>query len=261
MGTAQVQGELWGAKATDWAAVQEPGWRPVYEQVWRRAGVGRGTRLLDIGCGAGGALEVARDLGAEICGIDASSNLVEIARARLPGARIDVGEMEGLAFESDEFNVVSGFNSFQFAGDMVRALREARRVCRPDGSVVLLFWGRKEECDVLSGLLPAVLSLLPTVPPAAARPALSDPGVAEALVSEAGLYGEVVAEVDCQFAYPDKATAFRGLASAAPFVRAERVAGSPALEAAVLPLLDRFTRPDGSVVLDNRMRYVIATRA
>ena len=33
MGTADVQGELWGARAADWATVQEPTWRPVYERV------------------------------------------------------------------------------------------------------------------------------------------------------------------------------------------------------------------------------------
>lgn len=260
MGTAQIQGELWGAKATDWAEVQEPGWRQVYEQVLRRAGVGRGTRLLDIGCGAGGALDVARALGAEVCGIDASPNLVEIARARVPDTRIDVGEMEGLAFESDAFDVVTGFNSFQFAGDVVQALREARRVCRPAGSVVVLFWGRREECDLLSGVLPAVSALVPSLPPGPARPALADPGVAEALAREASLVCRSNAVVDCQLVYPDKITAFRAVASAAPFVRAERLAGSQALEAAVLPMLDRFTKADGSVVLNNRMRYLIAAR-
>src|SRR5678816_4858725 len=30
MGSAKIQGELWGAKAADWAEVQEPGWREVY---------------------------------------------------------------------------------------------------------------------------------------------------------------------------------------------------------------------------------------
>jgi SAM-dependent methyltransferase len=168
--------------------------------------------------------------------------------------------MEGLAFESDAFDVVSGFNSFQFAGDVVQALREARRVCRPGGSVVMLFWGRKEDCDVLGSLLPAALALLPPAPPGPARPALADPGVAQSLMREAGLSGEAIADVDCQLVYADHATAFRAVASAAPFVRAERVAGKQALEAAVLPLLDRFTRPDGTVLLKNRMRYMIATR-
>jgi cyclopropane fatty-acyl-phospholipid synthase-like methyltransferase len=53
MRTGEVQGALWGAKADDWAEVQEPAWRSLYETILRRAGVGPGMRLLDIGCGAG----------------------------------------------------------------------------------------------------------------------------------------------------------------------------------------------------------------
>lgn len=262
MGTAEVQGELWGAKARDWAEVQEPGWRQVYEHVFSRLGVRQGTRLLDVGCGAGGALQVARSLGADACGIDAAANLVGIARARLPDVRIEVGEMESLPFEAAAFDLVTGFNSFQFAGDVVRALREARRVCKPGGFVALLFWGRKDECDVLDTLVPAVLSLLPPAPPPAtpARPPLSDPGVVDALLREAQLVLTFNGEVDCRLTYPDKITAFRALASSAPFVRAERHAGSQVLETTVMALLDRFTAADGLVLLNNRMRYSVATR-
>ena len=261
MGTAQVQGELWGAKAKDWAEVQEPGWQRVYEHVFGRLGIRPGMRVLDVGCGAGGAMEVARSLGAEVSGIDASPNLVAIARARLPGVRIDVGEMEKLPFDAAAFDVVTGFNSYQFAGDVLEALREARRVCKPGGDIALLFWGRKEDCDVLDALLPAALSLLPPSPSTGpAKPALSAPGVAEALVREAGLAVEFSEEVSCQLAYPDKNMAYRALASSAPFVRAERHAGSEALEAAVSSVLERFTGADGSVVLNNRMRYVVAVR-
>ena len=83
---AAIQGELWGARANDWAELNEPAWRPVFEAVMERAGVAPGKRLLDIGCGAGGALVVARRRGAEVSGLDASANLVAIARERLPGA-------------------------------------------------------------------------------------------------------------------------------------------------------------------------------
>lgn len=38
MGTAQVQGELWGAKARDWAEVQEPAWRHIYEAAMTQGG-------------------------------------------------------------------------------------------------------------------------------------------------------------------------------------------------------------------------------
>ena len=260
MGTAKIQGELWGAKATDWAEAQEPGWRDVYAHVFVRLAVGTGTRLLDVGCGAGGALQMARSLGADVSGIDAATNLVAIARARLPGARVESGEMENLPFDAGSFDVVTGFNAFQFAGDIVQALREARRVCRPAGSVAMLFWGRKEECDVLAAVMPAVMPLLPSGPaPAPPRPTLANSGVAEALMREAGFSITVGGAVDCLLLYRDTATAMRALSSAAPFVRAERHVGRDVLEASVMAVLPPFTDADGSVRLNNRMRYVVGT--
>ena len=48
-GSADVQGELWGARARDWAEVQEPTARPLYEAVLRETGIGPRTALLDVG--------------------------------------------------------------------------------------------------------------------------------------------------------------------------------------------------------------------
>ncbi len=87
-----------------------------------------------------------------VCGLDASKNLAEIARRRLPGATIEVGEMESLPFADETFDVVTGINSFQFAGDIAAALREARRVCRRSGTVAMLVWGRREDCGVLTSV-------------------------------------------------------------------------------------------------------------
>ena len=145
MGTSQMMGELWGAKAVDWTELGEPVSRPAFEAAFTRTGIGPGTRLLDLGCGAGGAMVLARSLGAEVTGLDASSELVRVARSRLPGVRVEVGDLEELPFQDAGFDVVTGFNSFQFAGDIPRALREAQRVCRPGGAVLMCVWGPREK--------------------------------------------------------------------------------------------------------------------
>lgn len=49
MGSAQVQGALWGARAKDWAEVQEGMVRPLYQAVLTRANVGAGVTLLSEG--------------------------------------------------------------------------------------------------------------------------------------------------------------------------------------------------------------------
>ena len=122
MGTAKQQGEIWGARAEDWASANEPAWTPVFDAVLDSAAVHRGTKMLDIGCGAGGALVLARQRGAEVSGLDGAEALVAIARKRLAGAEIVVGKMEDLPFDDQRFDVVTGINSFQFSGNLVNAL-------------------------------------------------------------------------------------------------------------------------------------------
>ena len=51
--TGAVNGGLWGARARDWAELQEGQCRPVYEAVLDRLKVGPAMAYLDAGCGAG----------------------------------------------------------------------------------------------------------------------------------------------------------------------------------------------------------------
>lgn len=257
MGSATVQGSLWGAKARDWAERAEPVGRPAIEAVLARAGVTRGTRLLDVGCGAGLALAMARELGAEVSGLDASESLVAIARERAPGARIEVGEMEALPFADHGFDVVTGFNSFQFAADPVAALREARRVCRPGGTVAMLAWGPPEQCDSIRASFAAVMALLPP-PPSNNVQALSQPGVIEARMREAGLTPTDSGDVDIPFDYPSVDAYVRAVTSAGILVNAARQLGEDTVVRVLTATLPPFTRPDGSVHQQNRWHWVMA---
>jgi hypothetical protein len=64
MGTAEVQGALWGAAARDWSELNEPHCAALYEAVFDAIGVDGSTELLDAGCGAGLALQIAAKRGA-----------------------------------------------------------------------------------------------------------------------------------------------------------------------------------------------------
>jgi ubiquinone/menaquinone biosynthesis C-methylase UbiE len=130
VGNAAQQSALWGPGASDWAEVMEgpKGWGiPVYRRILELVPVGEGTRVLDVGCGAGRFCRIARDRGARVAGLDATKEFIDIARERTPDSEFEVGEMEDLPWRDDTFDVVTGFNSFFLAGDMVAALREARR--------------------------------------------------------------------------------------------------------------------------------------
>ena len=253
MGTASEQGKIWGARAKDWAEANEPAWEPLYDAVLDRLLIGPGTRLLDIGCGAGGFLVRASQRGAEAAGLDASAKLAEIARQRLPGSVIETGEMEALPFPNRAFSLVSGINSFQFAGDISAALGQARRVCREGGRVAMLVWGRREDSDLLAKVMPAVVALLPkSPPPAAPPPAFAEPGVIEALMAEAGLAASESVELPGALRFADAATAMRAILSAA--ARAIRHAGVKTVRRAVAEALAPLTGADGGVVLNNVFR-------
>src|ERR671937_518267 len=239
-GSAQVQGELWGARARDWAEVQEPAQGGLYGPVLDAAGVGEGTRLLDAGCGSGVAAAIAHERGARVSGIDAALPLVEIARERVPGAAFQEGELEELPYGDASFDVVTGFNSFQYAADPVRALREARRVIGNGGTVAIVTWGRPEDCEA-AAYLKALGSLLPPPPPGAPGPfALSEPGALEELVAQAGLTPHAAHEVTTRWEYPDRDTALRGLLSAGPAVKAIDVGGEERVSEAVAESIAPF---------------------
>ncbi|MEP6592990.1 MAG: class I SAM-dependent methyltransferase, partial [Acidobacteriota bacterium] len=107
--------------------MQEGTARPLFERVLERTNVGPGTRYLDVGCGAGLACHLGATRGAEVAGLDATESLLAVARQRVPTADLRVGEMEQLPFEDAAFDVVTGFNSFQYAARPIQALAEAKR--------------------------------------------------------------------------------------------------------------------------------------
>ena len=148
--TFEVNAKLWGAAARDWADIQEGQVGAVYEEAFARLGMGSGVRYMDAGCGAGMALAQASRKGAVVSGIDASPELLAIARSRVPEADLHQADLQSLPFDDGAFDVVTGFNAFQYAADPVAALEEAKRVTRPGGQVLIMAWGEPEGMPAAS---------------------------------------------------------------------------------------------------------------
>ncbi|MGH6969734.1 MAG: class I SAM-dependent methyltransferase, partial [Stellaceae bacterium] len=167
--TSDVNGRLWSAGARDWADIQEGIVRKLYETVLERLRVGRGTRYLDAGCGSGLAAQIAASRGAQVSGIDAAESLLAIARERTPAGDFRRGDLEALPYADGSFDAVSGFNSFQFAGNPVVALGEARRVVKPGGLLTIVTWGEPEGMEA-AAVVCALRPLIPPPPPNAPGP-------------------------------------------------------------------------------------------
>jgi len=256
--TSPMNGRLWGARARDWAEIQEGQCAAAYHAVLAHAGVGRGMRHLDVGCGAGMAAALSASLGVTVAGIDAAEALLAIARERTPSGDFRQGDIEALPFADDSFDLVTGFNAFQYAGDPAKALREAGRVTRPGGMIVIMTWGEPAGMEAAS-VVAALKPLLPAPPPGAPGPfALSDETALRAFATTGGLKPGAVFDVDCPWFYPDEATALRGVNASGVAFKAMEHAGEAAVIAAHRAALQPFLQPDGGIRIGARFRCLVA---
>lgn len=98
----------------------------------------RGARVLELGCGTGLILARIADVADEAVGIDLSEGMAQLARDRGLDARI--GSVCDLPFEDDEFDLTYSFKVLAHVPDIEAALREAVRVTRPGGHLLLEFY-------------------------------------------------------------------------------------------------------------------------
>jgi SAM-dependent methyltransferase len=258
MGAGQIQGKLWGTRARDYAGIVEGAFRPLYEAVFDEAGVGVEIRLLDVGCGPGLAAQLAAQRGAQVSGLDAAEASLAIARVRTPEGDFRAGEIENLPWPDDTFDVVTGFNAFSFASDLVNALQEARRVAKPGGRVAMAFWADDKELDLMHTMTALWKLLPPSLPEGEAEVPISAPGRGEMLLEQAGLTPLARGEVECIFEYPDLDTAVRAIMSAGPTVAVAEQVGDEVVQKAIAKSFSSFRTSSGGYRQRNKLYYLIA---
>src|SRR6056297_1694829 len=117
----------WGTLRTVLDGPLHPGGREATERLLDRAGVTAGTRLVDVGCGAGESLSLARDRGAAAIGVD-----------RDPGGDGTVrGEMTQLPFRDGSVDVVLAECVMCLASTREQALAETSRVLDSGGRLAV----------------------------------------------------------------------------------------------------------------------------
>jgi SAM-dependent methyltransferase len=99
-----------------------------------------GLDVLDVGCGPGTVtVDLARLIApGQVVGVDRSSEVLEEARRaarQVSNVRFESGDVYDLAYPDDSFDVVHAHQLLQHLSDPVAALREMRRVCRPEGVI------------------------------------------------------------------------------------------------------------------------------
>jgi SAM-dependent methyltransferase len=109
-------------------------------------GITEGLRVLDLGCGDGTTALPAAKLGADVLGVDIATNLVAAGNARaaslgLTNCRFKEGDASDLnELEDDSFDLVVSIFGAMFAPRPFDVAKEAVRVTRPGGRIVMGNW-------------------------------------------------------------------------------------------------------------------------
>jgi len=259
MGSAPVQGELWGRHAQVWSTTMEQKVRPLFLALLDALEPLEGKAYLDAGCGSGQAAADAAQRGAAVSGLDASAPLLDVARSRTPDGDFSVGEIQELPYGDGSFDVVTATNAIQYAVDPAAAVAELARVARTGGKVGIGIWGDPARCET-EGLFARLRALAPPPPGTPAPLACSDPNVVEELLTKAGLDVVDGGEVAIPIAFDDLDDAWRAHSSAGPLQKVIDMVGPEKVRAVIEAVLEADRKPDGQLRQDNVMRCVIATK-
>ena len=114
--------------------------------------------VLDIACGTGEfeRLLLTEYSSQQIVGIDISEKMLAIAKLKCsayPQVSFQTASASSLPFDSNSFDVIVSANSFHYFDEPLAALKEMRRVLKPDGKVIILDWCKDylvcQICDLV----------------------------------------------------------------------------------------------------------------
>jgi len=91
-----------------------------------------GGRLLDVGCGYGEFLKLAKDKGWEVYGVELSNDACQYVQNK-PGLNIFCGELKEASFPKDHFDVVTLWNVLDHTINPLEELLEIKKILKPGG--------------------------------------------------------------------------------------------------------------------------------
>jgi SAM-dependent methyltransferase len=260
MSTKTTQGQLWSIAPQYWSTLFEPYFLPIYREVLQQLHLNENTLLLDAGCGSGLFSYMALKTGAQVIGVDAAPGLLEIARLRNNGAAFLEEDLESLPFSDGACHVVTGFNSFQYAGQFENALLEAKRLLKKKGKLVLAIWDKPGNSDATQ-ILKAIGGLLP--PPPAGTPgpfALSEDGKIEEILSRNHLQLLYKKTITCPMLFQSKSDAIKSFLGTGPAAMALKQNDKTTVEKTIAKAFEPFSLTEDLHFLQNNFLVFIAEK-
>jgi SAM-dependent methyltransferase len=113
---------------------------PLAEVFAAFAGVDKGGKVLDVGCGPGALTAHLLSVGAEVAAIDPSAPFIEAIRDRFPDIDVRQGTAEELPYDAGVFDAALAELVVHFMTDPVAGIRQMARVTRSGGVVAACVW-------------------------------------------------------------------------------------------------------------------------
>jgi len=156
------------------------------------------------------------------------------------------------------FDVIFAANSLQYSENRIAALQELKRVCKPNGRIIVGLFGQPEKVDYRV-VFKAVRDTMPEPPKGGGPFELSMPDKLEALFAEADLTNLESGEVNCPFEYDNFESFWYGNVSAGPFQGMLQMVSEHELKSAVRKAVNSFRLADGRILIpQNIFKYVSA---
>lgn len=170
---------------------------PYHERLMSAAAITAGEHVLDIGCGTG---QTTRDAaraatgGGSALGVDLSSRMLDVARARSAGEGLEnvvfeQADAQVHPFDAASFDVAISRTGAMFFGDPVAAFRNIARALRPGARLALVTWQPLAANEWIREITRALTGGRALSGPPVDGPgpfSLSDPGRVHAVLDAAG---------------------------------------------------------------------------
>ena len=181
----------WELRAEGYAKVFVPVTGRVVESLLDAAGVGPGTRVLDVASGPGHVTAACAARGAVPVGLDVAYHMLEIARRRYPDLEFRQGDAQDPPFPDGSLDAVVGNFAILHFGDPDRAAARFARLLAPGGAVALSTWDHPPRARLVGVVLDAAREVgaepLPHLPAGPPFFRFADEAEFTRLLSDAGL--------------------------------------------------------------------------
>ena len=113
----------------------DAGWTTIQRRFEEFVQPRAGMRVLDIGCGTGQSRQIYAPYAGDYLGVDLAEAALARAREKFPASRWECCDARELPYADASFDLVAFSSVLHHIPDFETALREARRVLVPGGSV------------------------------------------------------------------------------------------------------------------------------